>query len=88
MSEATVPSPASPEQFPYLRGETDVIEIVRAPEPGGAGGAYRAFGATLRGLKTTLARVIEGTSNQSRGPAGRTSGIPSSHRSAVSRFPW
>jgi NADH-quinone oxidoreductase subunit I len=38
----------------------DQIEVQRAPEPGGAGGAYRAFGETLRGLKTTLARVVEG----------------------------
>jgi NADH-quinone oxidoreductase subunit I len=38
----------------------DVIEVVRAPEAGGAGGAYRAFGETLRGLKTTFARVVEG----------------------------
>jgi NADH-quinone oxidoreductase subunit I len=40
----------------------DQIEVQRAPEPGGAGGAYRAFGETLRGLKTTLARVVEGVS--------------------------
>ena len=38
----------------------DVVEVVRGPEPGGAGGAYRAFGETLRGLKTTFARIIEG----------------------------
>jgi NADH-quinone oxidoreductase subunit I len=38
----------------------DVIEVVRGPKPGGAGGAYRAFGETLRGLKTTFARIIEG----------------------------
>ena len=38
----------------------DVIEVGRGPEPGGAGGAYRAFAATLRGLKTTLGRVVEG----------------------------
>jgi NADH-quinone oxidoreductase subunit I len=38
----------------------DVIEVVRGPEPGGAGGLYRAFGETLRGLKTTFGRVIEG----------------------------
>ncbi|HEX2398039.1 MAG TPA: NADH-quinone oxidoreductase subunit NuoI [Solirubrobacteraceae bacterium] len=38
----------------------DVIEIVRGPEPGGAGGAYRAFGETLRGLKTTFSRLLEG----------------------------
>ena len=29
------------------------------PSPGGAGGAYRAFGETLRGLKTTFARLLE-----------------------------
>ncbi len=38
----------------------DVIEVQRGPQPGGAGGFYRAFGETLRGLKTTFARVIEG----------------------------
>jgi NADH-quinone oxidoreductase subunit I len=38
----------------------DMLEVVRAPEPGGAGGLYRAFGETMRGLKTTFARVIEG----------------------------
>ena len=31
-----------------------------AREPGGAGGFYRAFGETLRGLKTTFGRSIEG----------------------------
>jgi NADH-quinone oxidoreductase subunit I len=34
--------------------------VVDAPEPGGAGGLYRAFGESLRGLKTTLARWSEG----------------------------
>ena len=38
----------------------DVVEVQRGPEPGGVGGAYRAFGETLRGLKTTMARLIEG----------------------------
>lgn len=38
----------------------DVVEVVRGPDPGGAAGAYRAFGETLRGLKTTLSRLIEG----------------------------
>ena len=38
----------------------DQIEVVHAPEPGGAGGLYRAFGETLRGLRTTFARVVEG----------------------------
>ena len=40
--------------------EQDKVEVGRGPAPGGLGGAYRTFGATLKGLKTTLARVIEG----------------------------
>jgi NADH-quinone oxidoreductase subunit I len=39
----------------------DVIAVQRGPEPGGAGGLYRAFGETLRGLKTTFGRLVEGT---------------------------
>ncbi|HEU4980493.1 MAG TPA: NADH-quinone oxidoreductase subunit NuoI, partial [Solirubrobacterales bacterium] len=46
--------------FPYLENAEDVISIQRGPKPGGLGGAYRAFGETLRGLRTTFARVIEG----------------------------
>jgi NADH-quinone oxidoreductase subunit I len=46
-------------EFPYL-SEDVVVEVQRGPEPGGTGGAYRAFGETLRGLKTTFARVLEG----------------------------
>jgi NADH-quinone oxidoreductase subunit I len=38
----------------------DQIVVQRAPEPGAAGGTYRAFGETLRGLKTTFMRVVEG----------------------------
>ncbi len=38
----------------------DVVTVQRGPEPGGVRGAYRTFGETLRGLKTTLARVVEG----------------------------
>ena len=45
--------------MPWSPGE-DVIAVQRAPEPGGAGGAYRAFGETLRGLRTTFSRVVEG----------------------------
>ena len=40
--------------------QDDQLEVVKAPDPGGAGGLYRAFGETLRGLKTTFARVAEG----------------------------
>ena len=38
----------------------DVIEVVRSPMRGPVAGAYRTFGETLRGLKTTFARVVEG----------------------------
>jgi len=38
-----------------------VIEVERGPEPGGLGGAYRAFGMTLRGLATVFGRIPEGT---------------------------
>ncbi|MGH2885390.1 MAG: hypothetical protein ACRDPA_22250 [Solirubrobacteraceae bacterium] len=38
----------------------DVIEVIRSPGMGPVAGAYRTFGETLRGLKTTFARVIEG----------------------------
>jgi NADH-quinone oxidoreductase subunit I len=45
---------------PWSPGE-DVIEVQRGPtRPGGLGGAYRAFGMTLRGLRTTFTRVVEG----------------------------
>lgn len=39
----------------------EVVAVQRGPEPGGAGGLYRAFGETLRGLKTTFGRLVEGT---------------------------
>ena len=48
-----------PKTAPYL-DSIDVVEVQRGPEPGGIGGAYRAFGETLRGLKTTMSRLIEG----------------------------
>jgi NADH-quinone oxidoreductase subunit I len=38
--------------------DESVVEVIRGPRPGGAGGAYRAFGETLRGLKTTFRRGI------------------------------
>jgi NADH-quinone oxidoreductase subunit I len=44
---------------PWHPGE-DVIEVQRGPEPGGLGGVYRAFGATLNGLRTTFGRIVEG----------------------------
>jgi NADH-quinone oxidoreductase subunit I len=44
---------------PYDPG-ADVIEVIRAPAGGYSRGAYRVFGETLRGLKTTFARIAEG----------------------------
>ncbi|HYM57138.1 MAG TPA: NADH-quinone oxidoreductase subunit NuoI [Solirubrobacteraceae bacterium] len=44
---------------PWSPGD-DVVAVQRGPRAGGAGGAYRAFGETLRGLKTTFARLVEG----------------------------
>jgi NADH-quinone oxidoreductase subunit I len=44
---------------PYDPGD-DVIQVIRAPLSGPVRGTYRAFGETLRGLKTTFARIIEG----------------------------
>jgi NADH-quinone oxidoreductase subunit I len=38
----------------------DVVQVIRYPPRGRAAGAYRIFGETLRGMKTTLARVVEG----------------------------
>jgi len=38
----------------------DVIEVTRAPEPGVARSFGRAFLETMRGLKTTFGRVVEG----------------------------
>ena len=40
--------------------DDDEILVVHAPQPGGAGGAYRAFGETLRGLKTTFGQMVAG----------------------------
>ena len=34
------------------------LHVVQGPDPGGAGGFYRAFGETLRGLKTTLRQAV------------------------------
>ena len=45
--------------MPWNPGD-DVVEVVRGPKPGAAGGTYRAFGETLRGLKTTFALIGEG----------------------------
>jgi NADH-quinone oxidoreductase subunit I len=38
----------------------DTVEVIRSPRPGAVRSSYRAFGETLRGLKTTFARMVEG----------------------------
>src|SRR5439155_6886534 len=43
--------------MPYDPG--DVVEVVRVPPPGPARDAYRAFGETLRGLRTTFKKFVE-----------------------------
>ena len=45
--------------MPYDPGP-DVVQVVRAPRPGPAASAYRAFGATLKGLRMTFGRLVEG----------------------------
>jgi len=39
---------------------SDAYVVPRGPDPGGLGGVYRALGETMRGLKTTFMRVVEG----------------------------
>ena len=44
---------------PYNPG-ADVVALQRRPKRGAARGTYRVFGETLRGMKTTMARYVEG----------------------------
>ena len=44
--------------MPYDPG--DVVEVIRAPRPGGAASTYRTFAATLKGMKMTFSRMVEG----------------------------
>src|SRR6185437_13260357 len=44
--------------MPYDPGE--VVEVLRAPRDNAAAGTYRAFAATLKGLKMTFGRMVEG----------------------------
>jgi NADH-quinone oxidoreductase subunit I len=46
--------------MPPYDPSSDVIEVIRAPGGGPVRGAYRVFGETLRGLKTTFGRIVEG----------------------------
>jgi NADH-quinone oxidoreductase subunit I len=38
----------------------DAVEVQRTPAGGSLASAYRTFGATLRGLRTTFGRLVEG----------------------------
>ena len=61
--------------------DQDVVEVIRGPQPSGPGGAYRAFGETLRGLKTTFRRgVVAGRRRPSSTPRRR---CPSTRASAA-----
>ena len=53
----------------------DVIQVIRSPARGPVAGAYRVFGETLRGLKTTLARVAAGSRE-----GGAIAELPASER--------
>ena len=44
--------------MPYDPG--DVVEVIRGPRQNAAAGTYRAFAATLKGLKMTFGRLVEG----------------------------
>jgi NADH-quinone oxidoreductase subunit I len=55
------PGDASPATVTVQRwspGE-DVIEVTRTPAPGAARGTWRTFRETVRGMKTTLGRMVE-----------------------------
>ena len=45
--------------MPYDPG-SDVIEVMRHPQRSAAASTYRSFGETLRGMKSSLARVVAG----------------------------
>jgi NADH-quinone oxidoreductase subunit I len=45
--------------MPY-EPSSDEITVMPRPKRGAARGTYRTFGETLRGLKTTMARYVEG----------------------------
>ena len=55
-------------------GKTPSIAVQRGPEPGGLGGAYRAFGATLRGLRRRSGAWSR--AGHDRVPGGEDAGLP------------
>jgi NADH-quinone oxidoreductase subunit I len=65
MSAPSTPDPARASSPPTLKVNTwsppgDVVEVQRSPTPGPARGAWRSLRETVRGLKTTFARIGEG----------------------------
>jgi len=66
MSAPSAPDPARASSPATLTINTwsppgDVVEVQRSPAPGPARGAWRSLRETARGLKTTFARIGEGT---------------------------
>ena len=57
MSAAQNGNGFDPKSASYL-DSIDVGEVQRGPDPGGLVGTWRAFVETLRGLKTTMARLV------------------------------
>jgi NADH-quinone oxidoreductase subunit I len=60
-SSPATPQSGAPATLPVQRwspGE-DVIEVTRTPAPGAARGTWRTFRETVRGMKTTLGRMVE-----------------------------
>ncbi len=59
MSDTLSSKSSNPAEASATRLPDDVIAVQRAPSPSRTGAAYRTFGATLKGLRTTLARTLE-----------------------------
>ena len=59
--------------MPYDPG--DVVEVLRGPREGAAAGTYRAFAATLKGLKMTMSALVEGPDDDQL-PRGEDAGLP------------
>jgi NADH-quinone oxidoreductase subunit I len=59
--DPATPAPAATLPIQRWSPGEDVIEVQRHPTPGAARSTWRAFRETARGLRTTLARVVEGT---------------------------
>ena len=59
MSDTLSNKSSNPAEASATRLSDDVVIVQRAPSSTRSQSAYRAFGATLKGLRTTLARTLE-----------------------------